>query len=103
MPTKYTAPEQCYPSYWEMHSPSTSCKALLASRSFNPGKKEFANRLLLVGATRTKRFENLAFAPFPNYSRFLQINKSKAIRKRKKEEERMQSSFKIYKGSISNC
>jgi hypothetical protein len=56
----------------------------------NPGKKEFANGLLLVGATRTKRFENLAFAPFPNYSRFLQVNKSKAIKKRKQEEERMQ-------------
>jgi ATP-dependent exoDNAse (exonuclease V) alpha subunit len=55
----------------------------------NPGKKEFANGLLLFGATRTKRFENLAFAPFPNYSRFLQVNKSKAIQKRKQEEERM--------------
>ena len=56
----------------------------------NPGKKEFANGLLLVGATRTKRFENLAFAPFPNYSRFLQINNSKSVQKRRQEEDRMQ-------------
>ena len=40
----------------------------------NPGKKEFASGLLLVGATRTKKFENLAFAPFPNYSRFEQVH-----------------------------
>jgi hypothetical protein len=40
----------------------------------NPGKKEFASGLLLVGATRTKTFETLAFAPFPNYSRFQQVH-----------------------------
>ena len=41
----------------------------------NPGKKEFASGLMLVGATRTKKFENLAFSPFPNYSRFQQVHK----------------------------
>ena len=55
----------------------------------NPGKKEFASGLLLVGATRTKCFQNLAFSPFPNYSRFQQVNNSKALKKRKEEEERM--------------
>ena len=39
----------------------------------NPGKKEFACGLMLVGATRTKKFETLAFSPFPNYSRFQQV------------------------------
>jgi len=39
----------------------------------NPGKKEFASGLLLVGATRTKTFETLAFAPYPNFSRFQQV------------------------------
>jgi len=55
----------------------------------NPGKKEFATGLMLVGVTRTKKFENLAFAPFPNFSRFQQVNKSKALQKRLEEEERM--------------
>jgi ATP-dependent exoDNAse (exonuclease V) alpha subunit len=55
----------------------------------NPGKKEFASGLLLVGATRTKTFENLAFAPFPNFSRFEQVNKSKSLKLRLEEEERM--------------
>jgi hypothetical protein len=44
---------------------------------------------LLVGATRTKTFENLAFAPFPNFSRFEQVNKSKSLQLRAKEEDRM--------------
>jgi len=55
----------------------------------NLGKKEFATGLLLLGASHTKKFENLAFVPFPNYSRFQQVNKSKALQKRLEEEERL--------------
>ena len=56
----------------------------------NPGKTEFASGLLLVGATRTTTFEGLAFAPFPNFSRFEQVNKSKGLKMRLKEEKKME-------------
>ena len=46
----------------------------------NPGEVEFATGLLLVGATRTKTFEGLAFSPCPNFERFEQINRSKVSR-----------------------
>ena len=36
----------------------------------NVGPKEFALGLLYVGVTRVKRFEDLAFDPFPDYTRF---------------------------------
>ena len=55
----------------------------------NPGKKEFAMGLLLVGATRTKTFEGLAFDPYPNFTRFEQVNNSKSLIQRLKEETRM--------------
>jgi hypothetical protein len=56
----------------------------------NPGPKEFASGLLLVGASRTKTFEGLAFYPFPNFARFKQVNNSKALKKRVIEEKRME-------------
>ena len=56
----------------------------------NPGNSEFASGLLLVGATRTTSFEGLAFAPFPNFSRFEQVNKCKGLKLRLKEEKRME-------------
>ena len=55
----------------------------------NAGPTEYAAGLLLVGATRTKHFEDLAFEPFPNFDRFAQVNKSEEIKRRKKEEARM--------------
>jgi hypothetical protein len=48
---------------------------------------EFALGLLLVGATRTKTFEGLAFtSPFPNFLRFAQIGKKKSLAVRLEEE-----------------
>jgi ATP-dependent exoDNAse (exonuclease V) alpha subunit len=56
----------------------------------NPGLTEFAAGLLLVGATRTKSFKGLTFEPpFPNFSRFEQVNKSAAVRQRLQEEDRL--------------
>ena len=51
--------------------------------------KVYDSAFLELLTTRTKKFENLAFSPFPNYSRFQQINKSKAVKKRKEEEQKM--------------
>jgi ATP-dependent DNA helicase PIF1 len=56
----------------------------------NPGVTEFALGLLLVGATRTKTFEGLAFtSPFPNFNRFAQIGKKKSLAARLEEERRL--------------
>lgn len=55
----------------------------------NPGEKEFASGLLLVGATRTKTYQGLAFHPFPNFERFDQVRKSKSLQLRLKEEKRL--------------
>jgi ATP-dependent exoDNAse (exonuclease V) alpha subunit len=56
----------------------------------NPGKTEFALGLLLVGATRTKTFEGLAFtSPFPNFFCFAQIGKKKSLAARLEEERRL--------------
>jgi hypothetical protein len=56
----------------------------------NPGETEFALGLLLVGATRTKTFEGLAFtSPFPNFIRFAQIGKKKSLGARLEEERRL--------------
>jgi hypothetical protein len=55
----------------------------------NPGKREFAPVLLLVGATRTKSFEGLAFDPYPNFTRFQQVNNSKSLKQRLIEEKRL--------------
>ena len=55
----------------------------------NAGTKEFASGLMLVGSTRTRTFESLAFDPFPTYERFEQIKKSAALYRRKEEEERL--------------
>ena len=57
----------------------------------NPGEKEFATGLLLVGATRTKSFRDLAFVdPFPHFSRFEQVNKSSSLKLRREEEIRLE-------------
>ena len=55
----------------------------------NPGPDEFAPGLLLVGATRTKSFEDLALDPMPNYERFQKVNRRPEIKRRKEEENRM--------------
>ena len=57
----------------------------------NPGDTEFALGLLLVGATRTKSFEGLAFQPFPNFERFDQIRKRKGLVARLEEERRLKA------------
>ena len=56
----------------------------------NPGEKEFASGLLLVGATRTKTYQGLAFQPFPNFERFEQVKKSKSLQLRRQEEKRLE-------------
>jgi hypothetical protein len=56
----------------------------------NPGDKEFALGLLLVGATRTKTFQGLAFQPpFPNFDRFEQIARKTSLQARLQEERRL--------------
>jgi hypothetical protein len=56
----------------------------------NPGETEFALGLLLVGATRTKTFEGLAFtSPFTNFICFAQIGKKKSLAARLEEERRL--------------
>jgi ATP-dependent exoDNAse (exonuclease V) alpha subunit len=56
----------------------------------NQGKTEFALSLLLVGATRTKTFEGLAFtSTFPNFFCFAQIGKKKSLAARLEEERRL--------------
>ena len=55
----------------------------------NAGPSEYGSGLLLVGATRTKRFEDLAFEPFPNFDRFEQVNRSEGLKRRKDEEARI--------------
>ena len=63
----------------------TTCDKVI----LNPGEKEFASGLLLVGASRTKTYQGLAFNPFPNFERFEQVRKSKSMKQRLKEEERL--------------
>ena len=69
--------------------------------------REFAAGLLLVGATRTTRYNGLAFHPFPNYDRFKQVNDSKELRKRKHEETRLeglqQATLAKYEMAIRQC
>ena len=55
----------------------------------NPGTKEFALGLLLVGASRVKTFQGLAFSPYPNFDRFDQIRRSATLKLRMKEEARL--------------
>ena len=73
----------------------------------NPGQIEFAPGLLLVGATRTKHFEDLALHPMPNYERFNQVNKSVEMKRRKAEETRManqeEATFYKFKAAIEEC
>ena len=90
----------------------------------NPGQIEFAPGLLLVGATRTKHFEDLALHPMPNYERFnqvrhfrgvmnfcnillFQVNKSVEMKRRKEEETRManqeEATFYKFKAAIEEC
>ena len=56
----------------------------------NPGNKEFALGLLLVGSTCVKTFEGLAFRPQPNYDRYTQISRAKQLKERLAKEERLQ-------------
>ena len=73
----------------------------------NIGKKEFQAGLTLVGASRVRSFEGLAFSPFPNYDRIEQISKSEALKRRIKEEERLevlhQKTLCKYHDIIENC
>ena len=57
--------------------------------SLPPDCREFAAGLLLVGSTRTKRVQDLAFDPFPTFHRFEQVNNSTEIQRRNIEESRM--------------
>ena len=69
--------------------------------------REFAAGLLLVGATRTTRFDGLAFHPFPNYERFAQVNKCKELQRRMQEEARLeglqQATLAKYDNAIRQC
>ena len=69
--------------------------------------REFAAGLLLVGATRTTRYDGLAFHPFPNYDRFAQVNQNKELQRRLQEEERLQglqqATLAKYENAIRHC
>ena len=71
------------------------------------GDKEFQTGLTFVGATRVKTFQGLAFKPFPNYDRFEQIRNSPTLKKRIKEEERLeelhQRTLCKYNDIIESC
>ena len=54
----------------------------------NAGPREFAQGLMLVGATRVREFSNLAFHPFPNFQRFREAMTGAAFQKRRAEEIR---------------
>ena len=74
----------------------------------NPGNVEFAAGLLLVGASRTKALEDLAFDdPMPNFVRFEMVNKHPDIKRRKQEEARMAKletkTVHKYRDIISEC
>ena len=73
----------------------------------NIGDREFQTGLTLVGASRVKSFEGLAFSPFPNYHRFKQIGNSHALKRRIKEEERLeilhQKTINKYHDIITKC
>jgi hypothetical protein len=74
--------------------PFTSCRGQGSTCDLiilNPGPKEFAAGLLLVGATRTKTFQGLAFHPMPNYIRFDQVNKMQETKRRLAKEAQMQA------------
>ena len=64
----------------------------------NLGDREFQTGLSLVGASRVRTFEGLSFSPFPNYVRFQQIGKSKAITRRIVEEKRLE---KLYEKTLT--
>ena len=53
------------------------------------GPREFTLGLMLVGTTRTKTIQDLAFQPFPSWDRFEQIPRSPALYRRRQEEERL--------------
>ena len=55
----------------------------------NLSNAEFSPGLTLVGATRVRKFIDLAFNPYPNFDRFNQINKRKEIKERMQEEKRL--------------
>ena len=73
----------------------------------NIGAKEFQTGLTLVGASRVKSFEGLAFKPYPNFERFEQIGKSQSLSKRIKEEARLevlhQKTLCKYNKVIAKC
>ena len=73
----------------------------------NIGDREFQTGLTLVGASRVKSFEGLAFSPFPNYHRFKQIGNSHSLKRRIKEEERLeilhQKTINKYHDIIRKC
>ena len=73
----------------------------------NIGNKEFQAGLTLVGASRVRSFEGLAFSPYPNYERIEQISKSGSLKRRIIEEQRLevlhQKTLCKYHGIIENC
>ena len=73
----------------------------------NAGPVEFCQGLLLVGSTRTKAIEDLAFDPMPPFHRFEKINKSQEVKRRRAEEDRMAKlegmTFQKNKAIISDC
>ena len=55
----------------------------------NLGPVEFATGLTLVGASRVRKYEDLAFSPYPNFERFQQIANSKGLKQRIYEDNRL--------------
>ena len=55
----------------------------------NEGEQEFALGLLLVGATRTKSFEGLAFHSLHDFEQYAQIARKRSLTERLNEERRL--------------
>ena len=63
--------------------------ATLDKAVLNAGPREFSPGLLLVGASRTKKFENLAFDPELSYKRVQSCWNNVLFEERRREEQKM--------------
>ena len=68
--------------------------------TINLGEKEFASGLTYTAISRCKKFQNLAFEPFPNYIRIARVFQANAFKERLKEDSRQKE---LEKKTLSNA
>ena len=56
----------------------------------NLGDREFSNGLTYTALSRCRKISNLALSPFPEWTRFRNMFRSKAFKKRQEEDEKAQ-------------